>query len=74
MKAAYSVRSKIVHGEAPKTNDVRVKGEQVPLADFIQAIAKVVRQGLAEALTRAVDTASVWPTDWDGMTLPKQAI
>jgi hypothetical protein len=36
MKSAYGVRSKIVHGELPKPKDVKVKGVQVPLADFVQ--------------------------------------
>jgi hypothetical protein len=71
MKSAYAVRSKIVHGEAPKAKDVKVKEAQVPLADFIQAIEGVVRQGLREALTRAANPTSTWPPDWDDMTLPR---
>ena len=67
MKSAYSVRSKIVHGDEPKPKDLKVKGAQVPLAEFVQATEDVVRQGLREALNRAVG----WPPDWDGMTLPK---
>jgi hypothetical protein len=67
MKSAYSVRSKIVHGDEPRPKDLKVKGVQVPLAEFVQATEEVVRQGLREALNRAVG----WPPDWDGMTLPK---
>jgi hypothetical protein len=67
MKSAYSVRSTIVHGDVPKAKDMKVKGQQVTLAEFVQAIENVVRQGLRKALTRAVDQ---WPPDWDGMTLP----
>jgi hypothetical protein len=67
MKSAYGVRSKIVHGDEPKPKDLKVKGAQVPLAEFVQATEEVVRQGLREALNRAAG----WPPDWDGMTLPK---
>jgi hypothetical protein len=70
MKSAYGVRSKIVHGELPKPKDVKVKGVQVPLADFVQTIEQVVRSGVREALRRAVDPQSVWPPDWDDLTLP----
>ena len=64
------VRSKIVHGELPKPKDIKVKGVQVPLADFVQTIEQVVRSGVREALRRAVDPQSVWPPDWDDLTLP----
>jgi hypothetical protein len=67
MKSAYAVRSKIVHGDEPRPKDLKVKGVQVPLAEFVQATEEVVRQGLREALNRAAG----WPPDWDGMTLPK---
>ena len=67
MKSAYNVRSKIVHGDEPRPKDLKVKGAQVPLAEFVQATEDVVRQGLREALNRAAG----WPPDWDGMTLPK---
>jgi len=71
MKSAYGVRSTIVHGEVPKAKDLKVKGAQVSLADFVQATEEVVRQGLREALDRATNPRSKWPPDWDGMTLPK---
>jgi len=67
MKSAYAVRSRIVHGDEPRPKDLKVKGVQVPLAEFVQATEEVVRQGLREALNRAAR----WPPDWDGMTLPK---
>jgi hypothetical protein len=69
MRSAYGVRSAIVHGEAPRPKDLRVKGAQVPLVDFVQATEEVVRQGLRTALQR--ETKGKWPPDWDGMTLPK---
>ncbi len=71
MKSAYGVRSKIVHGEAPRAKDLKVKGAQVPLADFVQATEEVIRQGLREALNRALAPKGKWPPDWDEMTLPK---
>jgi hypothetical protein len=49
------------------SKDLKVKDVQVPLAEFVQATEEVVRQGLREALNRAVG----WLPDWDGMTLPK---
>jgi hypothetical protein len=67
MKSAYAVRSKIVHGDEPRPKDLKVKGMQVQLAEFVQATEEVVRQGLREALNRV----AAWPPDWDGMTLPK---
>jgi Apea-like HEPN len=42
MKSAYSVRSKIVHGDEPRPKDLKVKGIQVPLAEFVQATEEVV--------------------------------
>ena len=71
MKSAYGVRSKIVHGDVPKPKDLKLKGVQVPLAEFVQGIEEVVRQGLREALNRAASRRFKWPPDWDGMTLPK---
>jgi Apea-like HEPN len=71
MKSAYDVRSKIVHGDEPKPKDLKVKGAQVSLPDFIQATEEVVRQGLTEALHRATSPKDKWPPDWDAMTLPK---
>jgi Apea-like HEPN len=72
MKSAYGVRSKVVHGDVPKPKDLKVKGAQVSLADFVQATEGVVRQGLREALNRATDPGSTWPPDWDALTLPKE--
>jgi hypothetical protein len=66
MKSAYGVRSKIVHGDEPKARDLKVKDVQVSLVKFVQATEEVVRQGLREALNRATG----WPPDWDGLTLP----
>jgi hypothetical protein len=71
MRSAYRVRSKVVHGEAPKSKDLKVKGVQASLADFVQAIEDVIRQGLGEALRRAVDPKGKWPPDWDDMIVPK---
>lgn len=67
MRSAYGVRSKIVHGDEPKPKDLKVKGPQVPLGEFVQATEEVVRQGLREALNNAAE----WPPDWDSMTLPR---
>jgi hypothetical protein len=67
MKSAYGVRSKIVHGDEPKSKELKVRGVQVSLVEFVQATEEVVRQGLREALNRTAG----WPPDWDGMTLPK---
>lgn len=69
LRSAYGVRSAIVHGDTPRPKDLRVKGAQVPLADFVQATEDVVRQGLRAALQR--ETKGKWPPDWDGTTLPK---
>jgi Apea-like HEPN len=71
MKSAYDARSKIVHGEEPKSKDLKVKGAQALLPDFVQATEGVVRQGLREALNRATSPKDKWPPDWDAMTLPK---
>lgn len=68
MRSAYGVRSAIVHGETPRPKDLKVKGAQVPLVDFVQATEEVVRQGLRASLQR--ETKGKWPPDWDGMTLP----
>ena len=71
MRSGYNVRSTIVHGNSPKPKDLIVKGEQVPLSDFVQAIEDVVRDGLRTALRRATDLQTTWPPDWDDLTLPK---
>jgi hypothetical protein len=70
MKAAYSVRSKIVHGDEPEHKDMKVKGVPKPLPDFVQASEEVVRQGLRQALAEAASPKRKWPPDWDGLTLP----
>jgi hypothetical protein len=69
--SAYGVRSKIAHGDAPKPRDLKVKGEQESLDDFVRAIENVVRHSLREALDRAADPNSTWPPDWDDLTLPQ---
>jgi hypothetical protein len=71
MKAAYSVRSTIVHGSEPKPKDLIVRRKQVALHDFVQETGEVVRQGAQEALRRAADPKQDWPPDWDGLTLPQ---
>jgi Apea-like HEPN len=71
MKAAYQVRSTIVHGNDPKPNHVQVRGQQVALGEFVQATVDIVRQGAREALTRAAGSNSAWPPDWGGLTLPQ---
>jgi hypothetical protein len=69
MRSGYDVRSTLVHGDEPRPKDLKVKGGQVSLAEFVQATEEVVRQGLRAALQRAM--RGKWPPDWDGMTLPK---
>jgi hypothetical protein len=70
MKAAYNVRSKIVHGDEPKSKDLKVKGTPVSLPNFVQATEGVVRQGLRRALDIAAGQSGAWPPDWDEITLP----
>lgn len=70
MRAAYKVRSKVVHGDIPKTRDLRVAGAPVQLPEFVEVVERVVRQGLREALRRAANATEQWPPDWDGLTLP----
>jgi hypothetical protein len=70
MKAAYNVRSKIVHGDEPARKDMKVKGVPKPLPDFVQASEEVLRQGLRQALAQAAGPKGKWPPDWDGLTLP----
>ncbi|MEU0093874.1 hypothetical protein [Kribbella sp. NPDC006257] len=70
MRSAYNVRSKIVHGESPKSSDLVVCGSVVSLVEFVQAIEDIVRQGLREAVAWTADPARSWPPDWDGLTLP----
>jgi hypothetical protein len=70
MKNAYKVRSKIVHGDVPKMADLKVKGVQVSLTDFVQAIEDIVRQALRAAVDRNANPTSTWPPNWDALTLP----
>jgi len=70
-ESAYTVRSSIVHGDSPKPKDLKVQDVQVRLPEFVEAIERVVRQALHEALDRATSQESNWPPDWDGLTLPK---
>jgi hypothetical protein len=70
MKAAYNVRSKIVHGDEPKPKDMKVKDMPKLLPEFVQASEEVVRQGLKKALAEAASSKGKWPPDWDGLTLP----
>ena len=63
-------RSKIVHGDAPKAADLKMKGTQAALTDFVQAIENIVRQALREAVERDADPTSTWPPDWDALTVP----
>jgi hypothetical protein len=70
MKAAYSVRSIVVHGNEPKPRDMKVKGQPVSLPEFVQATEDVVRQGLRRALAEAASPKGNWPPDWDELTLP----
>jgi len=71
MKSAYKVRGAVVHGNTPKPQDMRAKGESVPLAEFVQVIEGVIRDGLQVALDRTASPNGGWPPDWDGMTLPQ---
>lgn len=70
MKNAYSVRSKIVHGDVPRAADLKVRGVPVSLRDFVQAIEDIVRQALREAVECDADPTSSWPPDWDALTVP----
>ena len=70
MKSAYTVRSKIVHGSKPKPVNLKVKGLQLSVEDFVQELENMVKQALREALKRVADSALTWPPDWDDLTLP----
>jgi hypothetical protein len=69
MKTAYGARSKIVHGGF--VGDLKLKGSNVSLEDFIQAVEAVVRQAVKEALSRLASLDPRWPPDWNDLTLPK---
>jgi len=56
LKAAYRVRSKVVHGERPPKT-VRVRGANAPLEDVANAVAHIVRASLTRYMS-AVQTAS----------------
>jgi hypothetical protein len=73
MRAAYNVRSIIVHGNEPKPRDMKVKGQPASLSELVRATEDVVRQGLRQALAEAASPKGKWPPDWDELTLPKEA-
>jgi hypothetical protein len=71
MRSAYKVRSRIVHGNTPNARDMKVRGTEVPLADFVRETQHVVRLGLREAISRVVDVSGDWPPDWEALILSK---
>jgi Apea-like HEPN len=69
MRAAYRVRSWIVHGKTrgmPKLADGR-EADLVGLTMFARSLADLVRTALRDAVILAQD--SRWPPDWDSMIL-----
>ncbi len=69
MKSAYDARSAIAHGGTPKPEDIKVRGQRVPLEELIKAAKSVITRGCRTALARVASPGGSWPPDWDGLAL-----
>jgi hypothetical protein len=69
MKSAYDARSAIAHGGTPQPEDMKVRGQRVPLEELAKAAKSVIAAGCRNALARAAAPQGGWPPDWDGLAL-----
>lgn len=66
---AYSVRSAVAHGGAPRKKDLKSHNEEpVSLDAFAEGIEELVRAALVKAVN-GVAAGAGWPPDWDGLIL-----
>jgi hypothetical protein len=65
MKSAYDARSAIAHGGTPKPDDMKMRGEKVPLAHLAKAAKSITTAGCRKALAGASGRRKTWPPDWD---------
>lgn len=70
MRKAYDARSKIAHGSELRPNELKYKGNTVPLQEFCRLLNEVVRLGLVKAVNYTErNSVSKFTPDWDGMIL-----
>jgi hypothetical protein len=65
MISGYKVRSAVAHGGDLSAEDIKVKGEQVSLAEFVQATEEIVRAGLLKAIQGLQETQGQLSIPWD---------
>lgn len=68
MKSAYNARSAIAHGGTPKPEEMKVRGQRVPLEELAKTAKSVIAAGCKAALERTA-SGKGWPPDWDAMAL-----
>ena len=69
MKSAYDARSAIAHGGTPRPEDMKVRGQRVPLEELARTAKSVISAGCRAALAGAASSDRGWPPDWDGLSL-----
>jgi len=69
MKSVYDTRSAIAHGGAPQSEDMKVRGQKVPLEELARTAKAIIVAGCRAALTEATFPEGKWPPDWDGTAL-----
>jgi len=69
MKSAYDARSAIAHGGTPQPEDMKVRGQRVPLEELAKAAKSIIVSGCRAALATADSSGGSWPPDWDRLAL-----
>jgi len=72
MKIGYDLRSAVAHGSDPEGRQIKLKGERVPLNDFVVATEAVVRAGLLKAVNQ-VEPGKRFSIPWDELILPEES-
>ena len=71
MGRAYDLRSTVAHGGDPKPKDIRVRGQQASLAEFVLATEDIVRHALHKAVHQISPGAGRSPIAWEDLVLPE---
>jgi hypothetical protein len=74
MESAYDARSKIAHGGIPDLEEMKVRGQRVPLEELVKAAKSVIVRGCRAALDRAASPGAAWPPNWDDLALGTSSV
>lgn len=71
MRCGYDIRSAVAHGGEADPADIKVKDEQVSLAELVQAIEGIVRDGVYKAVSQLSGSDGRLSVPWHDVASPE---